>query len=1217
MKILKIELQNINSLKSDSPIVIDFEKDQFKDAGLFAITGATGAGKTTILDAITIALYHNVPRFKGNKGTLKDVISFGASEGYSRVHFENEGVVYEASWAIRLASNTGKKLKNPQEEVSLKNLSTNKIVASQKRQVLIEITRVTQLDYDQFLRSVMLAQGEFASFLVAKGADKGRLLEQITGEDIYKKIGQGVLERKAEEEAKLKNIQSKINADDVLTEEQKRELVDRELFLEAEIKEVETQVEAKLAIASWYVSYKELVKTIENLTTQKRKLIDETDFFKNEFFLLSQDEKAYPFKELIQELYRNEKVLTEKKSQLVTYKDKVNAITPKIEELTADLQKQNTELVILEKGFNLWLPKFDKVTRLDELIIAEQNSIENTIIRGSDIKKKSESLLKVEELLATSLNSLGEQIKTEEAFVSDNKFILEVRAQFSNWTTDLTNLVSKKEHLSDVKTKFNSLTIELKKTNELLQRNKNVLGEKSKSVQGIEKEIKQLNADLHEKDLTTLLAKQKQQQELALSWERLKAFSALKVEKQKEIDDLLAQLTSNSDKLITVNDKIKITTDQIEVQEKLVTDAEKILDLEKNIAKYEADRVRLVAGQPCGLCGSKKHPFTEGITHKGISDAEIVLNSRREQLKKVNNFKAELGIQEAKLKTANETSEKQLATAQENVKEVISKAKLLNANVSIDAISFIENQIAVSAKKLKQLDEAINETQVLQLQKEKLLETYEIQNKDIVSLQSQNTTFTSELNNIEQQLKANRITIETFEKDCSVIELRLNNAFALYNYELPNIANTSTFINQIEKSIESYNQRSINLESLRSKVNVIETKLKNTIEQKNVNAATIKELKISIRKSKELLVSLRAERVEILPMHIAVDSKRASLQLAIKQLTEKNNDTKQQQQQLINAKTEADTHVATIKKEQQFFTEELLKLNVSLKENILKSDFDSRQAIEKALLNEADRKKYTAIKERLRDDRLKIEALLKEQLQKQEQLQKSKHFDISELENNNALDVLKKTNKSLFEQKGEIREAFKKDQEIKDRNQKVYKSIEDQEAVCNIWRSLFKIIGNSKDAFNVYVQRLTLKHLLNLANRHLLNLNKRYSLKMEETYKPKEELNFNLIDHYQTDQSRLVDTSSGGEKFIISLALALGLSDLASKNVKIDSLFIDEGFGTLDGNTLETVISTLETLQAQGKKIGIISHVENLKERIPTQIKVRKKSNGVSVVAIE
>ncbi len=166
------------------------------------------------------------------------------------------------------------------------------------------------------------------------------------------------------------------------------------------------------------------------------------------------------------------------------------------------------------------------------------------------------------------------------------------------------------------------------------------------------------------------------------------------------------------------------------------------------------------------------------------------------------------------------------------------------------------------------------------------------------------------------------------------------------------------------------------------------------------------------------------------------------------------------------------------------------------------------------------------------------------------------------------------------------------------------------------WADLMALLGGSKHAFNTYVQRLTLQNLIHLANVHLFKLNKRYSLKMNKTYKQGEELNFVLIDHYQTSEARPVDTSSGGEKFLISLALALGLSDLASNNVHIGSLFIDEGFGTLDNNSLETVISTLETLQAQGKMIGVISHVENLKERIPTQIQVLKKSNGVSEVVV-
>ncbi|RLD57622.1 MAG: hypothetical protein DRJ05_09390, partial [Bacteroidetes bacterium] len=103
MKILKIELQNINSLKSETPIVIDFESDHFRDIGLYAITGSTGAGKTTILDAITIALYHNVPRFNKShiKAGLEDVVSYGADDALARVTFANDGTRYEAQWGMR------------------------------------------------------------------------------------------------------------------------------------------------------------------------------------------------------------------------------------------------------------------------------------------------------------------------------------------------------------------------------------------------------------------------------------------------------------------------------------------------------------------------------------------------------------------------------------------------------------------------------------------------------------------------------------------------------------------------------------------------------------------------------------------------------------------------------------------------------------------------------------------------------------------------------------------------------------------------------------------------------------------------------------------------------------------------------------------------------------------------------------------------------------
>jgi exonuclease SbcC len=146
----------------------------------------------------------------------------------------------------------------------------------------------------------------------------------------------------------------------------------------------------------------------------------------------------------------------------------------------------------------------------------------------------------------------------------------------------------------------------------------------------------------------------------------------------------------------------------------------------------------------------------------------------------------------------------------------------------------------------------------------------------------------------------------------------------------------------------------------------------------------------------------------------------------------------------------------------------------------------------------------------------------------------------------------------------------------------------------------------------VYAHGLTLAHLVRLANQHLQKLNPRYLIRKN----PGTNLELDIIDTYQADNVRSMKTLSGGESFLVSLALALGLSDLTSKDAEIGSLFIDEGFGTLDSNALDMALSTLENLRARGKLIAIISHVQALQERIATQVQVTKKSSGTSQIRI-
>ena len=191
----------------------------------------------------------------------------------------------------------------------------------------------------------------------------------------------------------------------------------------------------------------------------------------------------------------------------------------------------------------------------------------------------------------------------------------------------------------------------------------------------------------------------------------------------------------------------------------------------------------------------------------------------------------------------------------------------------------------------------------------------------------------------------------------------------------------------------------------------------------------------------------------------------------------------------------------------------------------------------------------------------------------------------------------------LSEQIGAQRALLDSDAQHRENQQALFEQISDQTVESDIWQRLDGLIGSAKgDKFRKFAQGLTLDHLLQLANRHLARLHGRYLLRR----KPTGELELDIVDAWQGDATRDTRTLSGGEGFLVSLALALALSDLVSNKTSIDSLFLDEGFGSLDGDTLEIALTALDSLNASGKMIGIISYVEALKERIPAQIRVEK-----------
>lgn len=329
-----------------------------------------------------------------------------------------------------------------------------------------------------------------------------------------------------------------------------------------------------------------------------------------------------------------------------------------------------------------------------------------------------------------------------------------------------------------------------------------------------------------------------------------------------------------------------------------------------------------------------------------------------------------------------------------------------------------------------------------------------------------------------------------------------------------------------------------------------------------------------------------------------------------RQLTEARTTLEKTRGELLVAKESLKTQVKQVEKEKVT----LLALEKTLHKGVLDNGFSTLDAFRAAILPvtearriEQDAEHFKQSEIRLKQTLDTVSADLKTMLEKPATLldQQQLAQNIHDLEAN-----LRRIQQNI----GALQQQLTDNEAKAVETARLLESIEQQRDNFNRWAALHDLIGSSDGKkFRVFAQGLTLQKLVQLANNHLTNLYGRYLI----TKTPGEDLSLDIVDTYQADNVRSMHTLSGGESFLVSLALALGLSDLAGRNANIKSLFIDEGFGSLDDQTLDLAITTLENLQARGKTIGIISHVKELKERISTQVKVMKKGGGISTVLIE
>lgn len=1198
MKILRLSLNNLASLAGTHHI--HFDDAPLAYAGLIAITGKTGAGKSTLLDAMCLALYNEIPRLKGAAGSLKDIggqeisikdakniLRRGTTSGFAELEFiALDGKSYQARWEIRRARN--KIDGNLKVERAITCLDDQCLLNHKISEATPIIEKLIGLSFEQFTRAVLLAQSEVGAFLKAKDHERADLLEYLTNSHIFSLVSIKAAEKFSQVKQQRVELENLIGHIEMLSQEEIGQLQQQQKAYVLHLQNLQQSEKLLENEKKWHLDRNRIYAdvqgkkeiydvqrdAIEKLAPQQQ-LLEQLDQFQSIRDQFIQRARLQPLH--AQTLQQQTVFLT----SFTTLQQQVSHEHASLKALK-DAQKQFEQRRLDLK------PHLERGLKLDHDIhsITEQYkklTTESEQFEAQRIQPLQRELTKVQANLNqfhTQQYQIGltlEYSQYLQVFDQEPQSTLKALKQFAQQHAQLQQTQPEyfKLPATQLQQQLDALHSQLKE-HEQQQQSLDVLEQHVR--------VLQQKYQKHQTHLIQLKHQQQQLVQLKLNEQEAKTLDSALLDQQQTVH----QQAQSIQTLIT----------DIETKEKAFLQLEQILVQQRilHTQNVQSLRAQLKPDAPCMVCGSLEHPFIHN--HQVLEQGLLQLQEQQLQQSKqqLETLKAQLQterIEHFKQQTRVEQQQQRLAQLKTSMQQqwLEMEQVLSTLELCFEPDSNTQEREQYVIDHIHRLNQTFVQLQQQQQQQQDLIQHWR------------------HAQHAHQQLQLHLKQRLQLEQSIEPILQVLPEA---YQKGL-----TCSWINQVQEQLQARIESLTTLKQIKSQQQATQHNLEKIQYQLQTEQQNFEQLQNTKNQLIDQGKELRQQVLDLTsdyagqPYRLAAEWQNA-LELEAQHLN-----TALEQQRVKTTQLEYTLHQANLK--QQSFISQLQQIehdleqvelhiqtwqlahptvNVQSIEQWLAINLSTHQAMRRDLNNQKQllenaKTAWQLLEEQYQTHlKLKPEHELEEIEQHLSQIQQDQSMQqnqLNELETKLRINANNQTNFAKYQHQIELTKAEE------------YR-----------WGRIYDLIGHREGTkFQKIAQEHHLDILVEYANQQLQPLAPRYQL-----HRVPDSLSLAIIDLDMNSEVRPVLSLSGGETFLVSLALALAIANMAAGSMKLESLFIDEGFGTLDASSLHMVMNALDQLQSQGRKVVLISHIQEMHERIPVQIQVRPLGAGASTIEV-